>query len=240
MSLPERTLYNVDQLAARLRCTPEDILHFIERGLLYPHFSIRALCMRDRWDKDKNRWYPIDILGRETDICCPKTLKMDDPLYFKNTCIRISGIFSIDSSRYVPSLWPFIIPLRADWQHDLRGRWLFMPGCGDRVAPVESVPVAPADFLFPLAEVLRFEAEHPPTATTIEATPPPTMTENEKPADYAERRKNEGATVPQIARELREQGAYYSTIGRTLEPDPPPGTNSAYEKRGKKLVESAG
>lgn len=94
----------------------------------------------------------------------------------------------------------------------------------------------------PLAEILRFEAEHPPiqdtAAPAIETAPPQGLRDKEKPADYADRRRNEGATDPQIAKELRENGCHFSAIGRTLHPDPPV-ENSAYQKRGKKLVKSA-
>ena len=92
----------------------------------------------------------------------------------------------------------------------------------------------------PLAEVLRFEIEcspipdvEPPMAESTAALA--MMVGDEKPADYAERRKEEGTTRGQIARELRSLGVHLSTIGRTLEPEPRVG-NSAYQKRGKKLV----
>ena len=87
-------------------------------------------------------------------------------------------------------------------------------------------------------EVERAEAEHfTPTVKDIfaaETTVAPGKL-TEKPEAYAARRRFEGASDKDIARELREAACHYSTIGRTLKPLPEV-ANSAYGKRGKKLV----
>lgn len=87
-------------------------------------------------------------------------------------------------------------------------------------------------------EVISFEDKYFISAvediTTVETTAAPDKL-TDSPEAYATRRKEEGATASEIARELRAAGCHYSTIGRTLEPLPEV-ENSAYGKRGKKLA----
>lgn len=58
----------------------------------------------------------------------------------------------------------------------------------------------------------------------------------EKPIDYAARRREEGVTDHCIAKELRQFGIGFLVIGKAIEPEPEV-SESGYRKRGKKWVE---
>jgi len=58
---------------------------------------------------------------------------------------------------------------------------------------------------------------------------------DEKPVDYAARRKSEGATTKEIACELRREGCHLSTIGKILKPLPSI-SPQGYGKRANKLI----
>ncbi|MBT0664343.1 hypothetical protein KI809_08520 [Geobacter pelophilus] len=224
MPLPERTLYNVDQLAERWKRKSDDVLHMVERGLLRPHFSISAHCRHERWDEAKSRWYPVDTFGRETDFLCNKGLDFNDPLFQGRRCciMGYKGIFPLLVSAWFPHRWPFEVPLRNDWQGDLKDNWLYIKTFDDRIALLESHTVTPADFLFPLAEIKRFESEQ--------------FRDNEKPKDYVVRRREEGATDQKIARELFSNGISKEMIGRIFRPEPESTCKSTYTKRGEKIL----
>lgn len=148
-----------------------------------------------------------------------KTPPGEQPTYEKLTLAEFCGRFDLAENT-------------ALWEIKRCKLW----GCGKPLLILRSKsPQSEAPYTIPEKEADRFAEII--AAENIVAVSPPTTLPKEKPADYAARRREEGASDGQIAKELRAMGCYFSTIGRTLQPLPACG-DSAFQKRGKKLVTS--
>ena len=93
----------------------------------------------------------------------------------------------------------------------------------------------------PSAEVLRFEAEHPPEqdvpASTAETIPQRAiMGIDETPELFVSRLRSEGKEDADIAWELYRQDKSLERVGRIFHPDPPSSDPTTYTHRGKKFL----
>ncbi len=148
-----------------------------------------------------------------------KTPPGEQPVYGTLTLAEFCGRFDLTENK-------------ALWEVKRCKLW----GCGKPLLILRSKHAqSEAPYTIPEKEADRY-AEIIAAENTVAVSSPATSPK-EKPADYAEWRKEEGAPDEQIAKELRARGCYFSTIGRILQPKPPCG-DSAYQKRGKKLVTS--
>lgn len=111
-------------------------------------------------------------------------------------------------------------PIREKYQ---RGGGFVRSWGETRREPVYYVDGPVIDYIVPLDEVLRFEAENPPLPaapeTTISKAEANEMSADETPAAFVTRRRKQGAVDKEIGWELKRQGLSKEMIGRAFYPD---------------------